>query len=121
MSSPNVLLGSDVNGRYYLRCPGCGDNHVIPTLGDPPLWTFNGSMVKPTFWPSLLVTSGHYVGNKPMGNCWCDYAARFPGERQPHFKCYRCHSYIKDGRMEFLNDCTHHLAGQTVDLPPCPE
>ena len=22
-----------------------------------------------------------------------------------------------DGRIQFLGDCTHHLAGQTVDLP----
>lgn len=22
-----------------------------------------------------------------------------------------------DGRIQFLNDCTHALAGQTVDLP----
>jgi len=29
----------------------------------------------------------------------------------------RCHSYVTDGRIQFLNDCTHDLAGQTVDLP----
>ena len=28
-----------------------------------------------------------------------------------------CHSFIRDGRIQFLGDCTHHLAGQTVDLP----
>ncbi len=27
------------------------------------------------------------------------------------------HSFIKDGMIEFLGDCTHKLAGQTVDLP----
>jgi hypothetical protein len=28
-----------------------------------------------------------------------------------------CHSFVTDGRIQFLNDCTHSLAGQTVDLP----
>jgi hypothetical protein len=28
-----------------------------------------------------------------------------------------CHSFVTDGRIQFLNDCTHALAGQTVDLP----
>jgi len=27
-----------------------------------------------------------------------------------------CHSFITDGKIQFLSDCTHHLAGQTVDL-----
>jgi hypothetical protein len=31
-----------------------------------------------------------------------------------------CHSFVVDGRIQFLGDCTHHLAGQTVDLPPWP-
>ena len=29
-----------------------------------------------------------------------------------------CHSFITDGRIQFLNDCTHALAGHTVPLPP---
>ena len=28
-----------------------------------------------------------------------------------------CHSFVTDGRIQFLADCTHPLAGQTVDLP----
>jgi hypothetical protein len=28
-----------------------------------------------------------------------------------------CHSFVTDGRIQFLEDCTHELAGQTVDLP----
>ena len=31
---------------------------------------------------------------------------------------YRCHSYVTDGRIQFLGDCSHALAGQTLDLPP---
>jgi hypothetical protein len=25
--------------------------------------------------------------------------------------------FVTDGRIQFLGDCTHALAGQTVDLP----
>jgi len=28
-----------------------------------------------------------------------------------------CHSFVTDGRIQFLTDCTHALAGQTVDIP----
>ncbi|WP_366931121.1 hypothetical protein [Microbacterium sp.] len=29
----------------------------------------------------------------------------------------RCHSFVRDGRIEYLTDCTHPLAGGQVDLP----
>jgi hypothetical protein len=28
-----------------------------------------------------------------------------------------CHSFVTDGRIQFLGDCTHALANQTFDLP----
>ena len=28
-----------------------------------------------------------------------------------------CHSFVTNGRIQYLGDCTHKLAGQTVDLP----
>jgi hypothetical protein len=33
----------------------------------------------------------------------------------------RCHSFVRNGHIEFLSDSTHALAGQTVQLPPLPE
>jgi hypothetical protein len=30
---------------------------------------------------------------------------------------HRCHSFVVDGQIQFLGDCTHKLAGQTVPLP----
>lgn len=51
-------------------------------------WTWNGSTDKPTLKPSVR-TKGHN---------------------------YLCHSWINDGKVKFLDDCTHELAGQTVDL-----
>lgn len=35
------------------------------------------------------------------------------GVRRPQV----CHSYVTNGRIQYLGDCTHELAGQTVDLP----
>lgn len=32
-----------------------------------------------------------------------------------------CHSFIRDGQIQFLSDCTHALAGQTVPLPAWPD
>lgn len=29
----------------------------------------------------------------------------------------QCHSYITDGKIKFLADCHHSLAGQTVEIP----
>jgi hypothetical protein len=43
------------------------------------------------------------------------YLSRAPwGEKQEQRVC---HSFVTDGRIQFLSDCTHELAGQTVDLP----
>jgi hypothetical protein len=53
-------------------------------------WTFNGSLELPTFTPSMLVSNGAIT----------------------------CHSYVTNGKIQFLNDSTHALSGQTVDLPP---
>lgn len=27
-----------------------------------------------------------------------------------------CHTWINDGKVQFLSDCSHEFAGQTLDL-----
>lgn len=81
---------------YRFDCPGCGEPHQVPTVG-PKAWGFNGDVSRPTFSPSILVTWRHHDGE----------------ETHEH----TCHSFVRDGRIEFLSDCSHALAGQTVDLP----
>lgn len=100
-------------------CEGCGSAHAFHTeqtnrrLGA--IWKFNGNMVAPTFTPSMLVKSGHYVdGKRP---CWCDYHKK-PDAKPDAPTCFICHSFVTDGKMQFLSDCTHELAGQTVRLKP---
>lgn len=72
---------------YCFHCPGCGNAHPV----DVTRWTWNGSMEAPTFSPSLLCNQHH----------------------EPS----RCHSFIADGKIQFLSDCWHPLAGQTVEIP----
>lgn len=103
---------SPSGGGFSYMC-ACGDHHNV-TKG----WQFNGNMERPTFAPSVLVRTGHYVGGKPAVGCWCDYEARL-GEPAP-FNCYLCHSFVRDGMIQFLSDCTHPLAGQTVPMPDWP-
>lgn len=81
------------SGDWGFFCPGCKYGHSFRVGGDlsRPQWTWNGSFERPTFTPSLLV-------NK-------DYPAQ------------RCHLFMIDGRIQFLPDCHHSLAGQTVECP----
>lgn len=84
-------------GKLFFECPGCGMLHGVNVEVDgPPRWGWNGSVDKPTFTPSVLVTYR-----------W-----------GPEQRDVVCHSFVTDGRIQFLADCTHALAGQTVDLPP---
>jgi len=106
---------------YLFWCPGCNEHHQV-WVGQPGRysWDFDGDMDRPTFSPSLLLTTGHHSsGHKPGDRCWCDYNREHPDDPSP-FRCGRCHSFVRGGRIEFLADCTHDLAGQTVDLPDLP-
>jgi len=86
-----------VGDRVYFDCPACGTMHAV-TIDDKarpqPVWTWNQSLDKPTFTPSILVK--HYIGDQIK---------------------LICHSFVTDGKIQYLNDCTHELAGQTVELP----
>lgn len=106
------------SGYYSFICPGCGSEHAIPTKGANP-WGFNGSVDSPTFTPSILVTGGHYVTGQEGKPCWCTYNTEqiAKGEEPSGFQCLRCHSYVTDGKIQYLSDCSHSLAGQTVELP----
>jgi hypothetical protein len=84
-------------GMYAFECPGCGSLHAFYTKNGPIVggqeqnWVFNGDGDKPTISPSLDV-------------CKDD-------------PTQHCHSFIKDGMIQFLGDCYHSLKGQTVEIP----
>lgn len=106
--------------RHTFWCPGCSDTHSFTCgVSGAPSWQYDGNADRPTIAPSLLTRCGHYAGRHQAGDeCWCTYEARYG--KKPPFACYSCHLFLRDGRLEFLGDCTHALAGQTVDLPDMP-
>jgi len=86
------------------ECPGCGLGHLLPVSGwqdndGRASWGFDGNVDRPTLSPSIL----------------------YRIERNPPSRSVVCHSFVRDGRIEFLSDCTHALAGKTVDLPEISE
>lgn len=111
------LLGNTAS----FKCPGCKLFHSLNVSGTSPVWGFNGDVNKPTFTPSVLAKTGHYAsGHKHGDDCWCTYYAENPDEPRDGFECGICHSFVTDGRIQFLSDCTHELANQTVELPDYP-
>lgn len=93
-------------GNGYEECTAAEATHVmINTPGPIPTrilpvqiggtragtgnWSWNGDVEKPTLKPSILSDQGPELV---------------------------CHSFVNDGKIQFLGDCTHEFAGQTLDL-----
>lgn len=118
MGQVSPKLRKTETGLIYW-CQGCEEIHSVRTDGSG-AWGFDGNLEAPTFSPSVLVTSGHYLdSHQPGQGCWCTYNAAHPDKPAP-FKCQRCHTFIRAGMVEFLGDCSHPLAGQTLPLPDLP-
>lgn len=100
----NGTTKEDLGWVLQMQCPGCqaakgwGGLHQIGVLGpagEPAYgkqWEWDRDLETPTVSPSILVTG--------RGTC---------------------HSFLKNGQWQFLADCTHPLAGQTVDMVDLPE
>lgn len=108
---------------FMVFCPACKCGHLFNTVpgdngvgGKKPVWKFvNGDVEKPTFVASMLVRTGHHASGGSPKDCWlCKRVAAGEKDFSP---CSVCHSHVKDGKIQFLSDCTHALTGQTVDLP----
>lgn len=103
----NERVALDSSGDVLLlECPGCEMLHAVRVraraggalAGDGPVWTWNDSLEAPTCSPSVLV---RWEAGEP---------------RRP--AC--CHFFLRAGRLEFLGDCTHALAGRTIELAVLP-
>jgi Family of unknown function (DUF6527) len=101
------------DGHIFFRCPGCQSTHGLRVTTHADNWTYNGNPDSPTFQPSLLVT-GTWSEPPVTAENLADWK-RAPWQQTKVER--RCHSFITDGRIQFLDDCTHALAGQTVDIP----
>lgn len=87
---------------YQFWCPGCKCFHAVWTTRDGgysgSIWSFNGNVDCPTLNPSLLIT--------------------FPDPDNVGKNIKVCHSFVHEGKMQYLADSTHSLARQTVQLKP---
>lgn len=77
---------NDTTLHIWYKCPGCKTQHAF----SPNVHQFDGNFDNPTVSPSLLHSN-------PQGH-------------------RTCHSFIKNGMIEFLGDCWHDLKGKTVEL-----
>lgn len=97
------MITQGKKARYFMEpdknmivfeCPGCGNGHFVTVNGtlneSGASWDWNGSLDAPTFSPSLLVNG--------------------------HIPTSRCHSFVRDGKIQFLDDCYHEMKGQTVEM-----
>jgi hypothetical protein len=87
------------NGNVLFECPGCGCLHAVAVKEPNDVgarWEWNESVEAPTFEPSILVKA-NYTDPKRLSDI--------------------CHSFVTDGKIRYLNDCTHSLKGQIVELP----
>lgn len=76
-----------------LRLPGPSGLICLPvmiggTWEGTKNWTWNGSTESPTLKPSVLLIRSDS----------------------------RCHSFINNGQVQFLDDCSHDFKGKTLDL-----
>lgn len=119
MAALSKILRSVGDNGLMFYCPGCQTRHTVyHGEGSGARWQWNNDPKYPTFHPSVLVLSGHHANRRPSENntCWCSYYKDHPDE-PVQFSCQRCHSFIVAGKIQFLDDCSHALAGQTVPLP----
>lgn len=114
----NVIDGDARYEAIALWCPGCqyeredepgrfaGGLHMLPVArggsgsNEPrPTWGWNGDLVNVTLEPSILTRTTR-------------------GEDRAEFVC---HSFLRNAQWQFLGDCTHSLANQTVPMVELPD
>jgi len=81
------IIPTNEPSKFVFFCPGCNCGHYFNTS----IWSFNNDFNNPTVRDSILV--------------WYSKPER------------RCHSFVTDGNIQFLDDCFHNLKGQTIPLP----
>jgi hypothetical protein len=92
--------------RIYHYCPACEHAHGI-TANTPDGWVFNNDPEKPTFSPSVRVTS-----TRPK--------KKHDGTEET-VEITTCHYFLNNGVLEYCSDSPHALAGKSVPLPDWPE
>ena len=91
--------------RWFIGCPGCYAHYkqTQPDLDDYALARLS--------MHCLNVRDVHKFVNRDPNNPTFE-----PSLMWNFTQSYICHSYIRNGMIQFLSDCTHPLVGQTVPL-----
>ena len=117
MAAISRKLRSVEGGRLMFWCPGCDGAHMVTVKAEPghpgPVWGYNENADAPTFTPSILVNAKRW--HPPVTGDNLEEWKRKPWKQEKVSSV--CHSFVTDGKIQFLNDCTHALAGEVVDLP----
>jgi len=74
-------------GQFHFFCPACREVHTFDST-----FRFNGDFKKPTISPAILFTG--YKNNERV----------------------RCHCLITDGKIRYLQDCSHLKRGKVIEL-----
>jgi hypothetical protein len=111
------ILRHCIDGRQeydmlWFWCPACDEHHSVK-VNHPNGWGWNCSQESPTITPSILVR-----GTKPLTD---DQAERIMRGEHIEPMPTVCHSFVTDGKIKYLSDCSHAMAGQTVELPDVEE
>ena len=93
-----IFVRKGALARFW--CPGCDDLHQIDER-----WSITGTDESPTIIGSVLMSRQYHPETKAKHGLVDDV----------------CHSFVTDGQIQFLGDCTHKLVNQTVGLPELPE
>lgn len=102
--------------HVMLHTPGPFLNRLAPVIlkgsrdqcERVPVWTWNGDTEKPTLKPSILTKGIKELTDEQLAEIKRGGVI----ESIPVV----CHTFINDGRVQFLSDCTHEFAGRTMDL-----
>jgi hypothetical protein len=94
-------------GLLTFWCPGCEKGHTV-RFGGTEAWDWNGDVDKPTLTPSVLVNAHRSSFSEP-------------GTPRTKRDQKRCHSFVRDGKIEYLSDSEHELADHVVDMVALPE
>lgn len=88
MSTNPIVEETTEPGHYLIWCPACDSAHQFTV----PPWGYDGNAERPTVTGSILVTGGETNT--------------------------RCHSFVTQGTWDYLSDCAHKYAGQTMEAIP---
>ena len=107
--TPNGYVESSIEEATYVKLHFQGPSKILylPIMlkgkrEGTGAWSWNGSIDAPTLKPSIKTEGRDFLGGDPKNiDNWPEFV---------------CHSWVNDGRSQFLDDSTHEFKGQTLDL-----